>query len=173
MSRRAILDAVLLPAALVVVVLEDIVWAGLKVVLRQISGLPPLKRLEARLGRLGGWAALPLFLVPELIGRVGEVWAVALFVGGHVASGVAVYLLVRLVSTLIAVFVYHACEAALLQLRWFAAMVGWLARVRDWARLLTAVLRARLRQRMQGLRSRAARRFAAFRRIYAVNRFRQ
>lgn len=171
--RRALLDAILLPPALVVVVLEDVVWAGLRAVLRQISDLPPLRRLEARLGQLSGWAALPLFLVPEVVGRVGEIWAVALLVGGHVPSGIVVYLLVRLVSTLIAVFVYHACEAALLQLRWFAAIVAWLVRVRDWAKTLTADLRARIRARLQGVRSRATRRFIALRRVYAVSRFRK
>lgn len=173
MRRRALLDAILLPTALVVVVLEDVVWAGLKLVLRQLAALPALKRLEARLGRLSGWAALPVFLVPELIGRIGEFWAVALLVGGHVAAAVWVYAGVRLVSTLIAVFVYHACEAALLRLRWFAAMVGWLARVRDWAKAQTADLRARLKVRLRGARSRAAIRFAALRRAYAVRSLRQ
>ena len=171
--RRAWLDAILLPPALVVVVLEDVVWAGLRAVLRLVSDLPPLRRLEVRLGRLSGGQALPLFLVPEVIGRVGEIWAVALLVGGHITAGVAVYLLVRLVSTLVAVFVYHACESALLRLRWFAAIVAWLVRVRDWAKALTADLRARIRARLQGVRSRAARRFAALRRVYAVDRFRR
>ena len=48
--RRDWLDAILLPPALVVVVLEDVVWAGLRAVLRRVSDLPPLRRLEARLG---------------------------------------------------------------------------------------------------------------------------
>ena len=143
MWRRRLLDALLLPFALVVVVAEDVVWAGSQAVLRRLARLSAVRATEAWLGGLSGYVALPLFLVPELIGRIGEVWSIALFVRGHAVSGVIVYGSVRLVATLLAVFVYHACEAALLRIRWFAVIVDWAGRVRDWAMAKLSPLRSR------------------------------
>ena len=103
-----------------------------------------MRAAEAWLGTLSGYVALPIFLVPELIGRGGELWSIALFVRGNAMSGVIVYASVRLVAALLAVFVYHACEAALLRIRWFAATVDWVGRVRDWAMAKITPLRNRI-----------------------------
>jgi hypothetical protein len=62
--RRHLLDALLLPAALVVVVVEDVIWAGAKAVLRWVARLRVVQRLQTEMGRLPGWAALPLFAIP-------------------------------------------------------------------------------------------------------------
>ena len=142
--RRRLIDALLLPFALVVVLAEDVVWAGSQAVLRRLSRLSAVQKTEVWLGGLSGYVALPLFLVPELIGRIGELWSIALFVRGHAMSGVIVYASVRLVAALLAVFVYHACEAALLRIRWFAAVVDWAGRVRDWALAKLYPLRNRI-----------------------------
>jgi hypothetical protein len=131
--RRHLLDALLLPVALVVVVLEDVLWAGARAVLRTLARLPQVRGLQRHMGRLPGWAAVPLVMVPEAIARAGEVWAVALLLHGHKVSFLLVYGLVRLVATLLAVFVYQACQQALLEVAWFAALVRWLLATRDWA----------------------------------------
>ena len=162
--RRRLLDALLLPAALVVVVLEDVMWAGARAVLRALVRLPPVRRLHHQMGRLPGWAAVPLFVLPEGMGRAGEVWAVALLLRGHTVSFLVVYGLVRVLATLLAVFVYQACEQALLRIAWFATLVRWALASRDWA---LAKLRP-LRDRMQAAQHLApgvvARRFASVRR---------
>jgi hypothetical protein len=141
---RRLTAALLLPVALLVVVLEDVVWRGARACLNAFRLLRPVRLLTWQLGRLPGWAALPLFLIPEGIGKAGEFWALWLLVRGHTHSAVAVYVAVRLVAALIAVFVYHACEAALLRIGWFAALVRWIGAVRDWALALTQPLRTRL-----------------------------
>ena len=143
MWRRRLLDALLLPLALVVVLAEDVVWAGSHAVLRRLARLAAVQAAEAWLGTLSGYVALPIFLIPELIGRGGELWSIALFVRGHAMSGLIVYASVRLVAALLAVFVYHSCEAALLRIGWFAALVDWVGRVRDWAICKIAPLRDR------------------------------
>jgi hypothetical protein len=171
MSRRA-LDLVLLPIALVVVVLEDVVWAGLRALLDAVAHLGPVRRLEARIAALPGWAALPLFLVPEGVGKLGEIWALALLVRGHAGAAVAVYAGVRLVATLMAVFVYRACEPTLRGYRWFAALMDALERVRLWAGRLTGELRLVLRGLTGRARSRLALRLLALRRAYALRTFR-
>ncbi len=172
MTASRLRDLVLLPIALVVVVLEDVVWAGLMLLLKALNTQPQLRRLGAWLGTLPGWAALPLFLLLEILGRVGEFWAIALFVQGHMTAGVAVYLTVRLVGTLLAVFVYQSCAASLLRYAWFAALIRWLSRVKHWAIGLIAPWRARLRTALSTARSRIAWRIAALRRAYAITRFR-
>jgi hypothetical protein len=142
--RRLLLDALLLPAALVVVVFEDVIWAGAAAVLRALGRLPPFRRLHRQMGRLPGWAAVPLFLIPEGAARAGEVWAVALLLRGHVVSFVLVYALVRLLATLLAVLVYQACKPALLEIPWFASLVEWTSGVRDWALCQVQPLRDRV-----------------------------
>ena len=142
---RRLQDSLLLPIALVVIVLEDVLWRGARVVLRQLNGLPAIAALRTQLGRLPGWAALPLFLLPELAGRLGDIWFALLLYRGHLVRAVLAYAAVRALATLLAVFIWQACSVALLQMRWFAAVVGWIERVRDWALASTAVLRAKVR----------------------------
>lgn len=140
-----LVNLLLLPLAVVVLLVEDVVWAGAMAVLRAANAWTPVRRLRAWLATLSGYAALPLFMVPEVLGKVGEIWAVALLVQGHVVSSVAVYVLVRLVATLVAVFIYQACEPALLRIGWFARMVGWVHLVRQWAVGLIRPALARIR----------------------------
>ena len=172
MNAARLRDLVLLPIALVVVVLEDVVWAGLMVLLKALNNLSHVRRLGAWLGTLPGWAALPLFLVLEILGRLGEFWAFALLVHGHMTAGVTVYLTVRLIGTLLAVFVYQSCAAALLRYAWFATLVRWFGRIKHWAIDLIAPWRAWLRTVLGNTRSRIAWRLSALRRAYAISRFR-
>ena len=160
---RRWLNLLLLPVALLVVVLEDVLWAGALAVLRRLAGLPALQRLRAFLATLPGWLALPLFLVPEGLGKLGEFWALALMARGKFASGVLAYVLVRAVATLIVVFIYHACEPALLRVRWFAAVVRGMHWVRDWALAKLRPTRDRLRAFIRQRRSVLRERFIAIR----------
>jgi hypothetical protein len=162
--RRLVLDALLLPVALVVVVLEDVVWAGALALLRALAGLVPIEGLRRALARLPAWAALPLFLVPELGGRAGELWAAVLLARGDVTGAVAVYVLVRLLATLLAVFIYHACEKVLLGLPWFARLVAWVRLARDWAVARVYPLRQRLYGLLRRGEGAASVRFRAIRR---------
>lgn len=162
--RRHLLNALLLPAALVVVLLEDVVWAGARAVLRWFARLRAVRGLQSLMGRLPGWAALPLFAGAECIAKAGEVWAVALLVRGHAVSAVLVYALVRLFSTLLAVFIYMACETELLRIAWFAALVRWVVAVRDWSLARLQPLRARLNAVAQSTPGAVMRRFMSLRR---------
>ena len=162
--RNHLLDVLLLPAALVVVLFEDVVWAGARAVLRALVRLSPIRKLHRRMGRLPGWAAVPLFLVPEGGARAGEVWAVALLLHGHTVSFLLVYGLVRLLATLLAVFVYQACKPALLQLAWFATLVRWTSASREWALARLQPLRDRMQNAARATPGVVARRFTAVRR---------
>ena len=147
---RRLINVLLLPLALLMVVLEDVVWAGAVAVLRGLQGLAPVRAAEAWLRTLSGYAALPLFLIPELVGFAGKLWTIALLAQGHTAAAIQAYVLIRLVCTLIAVFIYRSCAPALLCIAWFASAIGWLHAVRDWAvglvRPAMNWLRARMRR---------------------------
>ena len=158
---RRWLNLLLLPLALLVVVLEDVLWAGALAVLRRLAGLAALQRLRAVLAALPGWLALPLILVPEALGKLGEFWALALLAHGRVVGGVLAYVAVRAVATLIVVFIYHACEPALLRVRWFAAVVRAMHWVRDWALAKLRPARDRVRAFIRRRRSVLRDRFAA------------
>jgi len=139
--RRHLRHALLLPVALLFVLLEGLVWRSSNALLRGLDGLPALSGTRWALSRLPGWAALPMFLVPEAVARVGEVWTALLLLHGHIVSAALVYVLVRVVAALVAVFIWRACADALMRLAWFAVMVGWLTAARRWALGHTAPIR--------------------------------
>lgn len=148
--RHRLFVALLLPLALLLVVVEDVLWRGARALLRRAARWRPLVALQHQLGRLSGWAALPLFLVPEVTARVGEVWVAVLVAHGRIGTAVLVYAVVRLLATLIAVFIWQACAPALLRLPWFARIAAWIGRVRDWAWRHTEAPRRLLRRLAQG-----------------------
>jgi len=162
--RRRLTDALLFPVALLVVLLEDVLWVAARDFLSAISHLWLLRQLRRGLGRLPGWAALPCFAVPELLGRVGEFWAFLLLFHHHVVGGVLTYVVVRVVATLIVLFIFQACEPALMRLRWFAWAIDRLQAARDWARARLAPVLVRLREAIRGSRGRLGIRFRALRR---------
>ena len=160
---RRLRDIFLLPLALIVILLEDVLWAGAKLALRWITALPPVRGLQSWLATLPAWVALPLFLVPEVLGKLGELWALALMAQGQVRAGVLAYVVVRVVASLIVVFIYQACEPNLLRVRWFAWAVGVVHRARDWAVGIIRPWRTLIRAFLQRRRSRLTGRLWAIR----------
>lgn len=166
--RRVWQDGVLLPLALLVVVVEDVLWRGARAVLRRLARLPPVLALQAWLGSLPPAAALPLFLVPEIAGRAGEIWAAWLLYRRHVMAAALVFAAMRLLAVLIAVFIWQACAPALLRLRWFARLVGWVHVAREWALDRIAPFRARVLLLLRRRGGDMMRRVAELRRRLAV-----
>lgn len=163
---RRLLNFLLLPLALLMVVLEDVVWAGALALLRALRLAAPVRALDAWLRTISGPAALPLFLIPELVGFTGKLWAIALLAGGHPLAALEAYVLIRLACTLIAVFIYQACAPALLRIAWFARTVGWVHAARDWAMALVRPMLFRLRTLLRRGRGRLMLRLLAIRRHF-------
>jgi hypothetical protein len=120
--RPALVDAALLPLALLLVLVADVLWRGGRMVLQAIADRPPLRRLQARLGRLPPWVALPLFLVPEGTSRAGFFISAWLVWQGQAESAAILYAGTKLIAGLLALWIYMACEPALLRVRWFRAV---------------------------------------------------
>jgi hypothetical protein len=125
-----LLDLLLLVPALLLVLGEHVLWQGSRAVLRAVAGWPLVKALHLGLGLLPPSLALPLFLIPEVFSHASEFGTAFLLAKGHVAAATLLVVLGKGVATLVLVWIYQACEPALLRVRWFA-------RVHD------AVLRAR------------------------------
>ena len=104
-----------------------------------IGRWPPLARLHAAIGRLPPGMALPLFLAPELCSRGGWAASAWLLLSGHPWRAAAVYGATRLLARGAALWIYAACEPALLRVAWFAALHRAAGRMR---RAVLAPLRA-------------------------------
>lgn len=144
------LDLLLLLPALVLVLGEHVLWQGSRAVLRALAGQPLVKALHLWLGLLPPSVALPLFLIPEVFSHLSEIGTAFLLAEGHLISATLLMVLGKGLATLILVWIYQACEPALLRVRWFARTHHAVMRLR--ARVLakfdpvrTALL-ARLRQ---------------------------
>ena len=142
---RWLLDTLLLPLAIVIVLIEDVLWKGALLVLRRVNAWPPVRALQIRLGQLPATIALPLFLIPEVLSHVAGAYATLLLAQGRWAAALAVGVLVKGSSMLVIVWIYQSCAETLLQVAWFARLHHWALAARDWAIAAVAPIRARAR----------------------------
>jgi hypothetical protein len=126
------LDLLLLLPALLLVVLEHVLWAGSRAILRGIAGLGAVRGAQLWLGLLPPYAALPLFLVPEVCSHGAGIWATVLLARGHVVSATLLAVLFKGAATLVLVWIYQACEPALLRVAWFARVHTGVLTARRW-----------------------------------------
>jgi hypothetical protein len=122
MSRNRLINSLLIVPAFLVVIVETCVLRPAGVLLDGLHRVPVMQRLHLRLTRLPPGAALPLFLVPEIASRAGWVASAWLLVCGAAWEALLVYVLTKLLAGLTALWVYRACEPALLRVRWFARL---------------------------------------------------
>jgi hypothetical protein len=113
-------DLLFLLPALAVVLVQDILWRRGTAVAVALGRFGPLPRLRAWLGRQPPAIALPLFLVPEICSRGGWLVSAWLLLQGEPLEAVMLYGGTKLIAGLSALWIYVACEPALLRVRWFA-----------------------------------------------------
>jgi hypothetical protein len=147
MSR--VLDLLLLLPALLLVVLEHVLWAGSRATLRGIAGLGMVRAAHLWLGLLPPYAAVPLFLVPDLCSHAAGVWATVLLARGHIVAATVIAVLFKGIATLVLVWIYQACEPALLRVAWFARLHGRVLAARRWVLDKVRPLRDAALQRLQ------------------------
>ncbi len=130
MCRDRLVNALLLVPAFTVVMAEDLVVRPIGNALNRIHRVGVLQRLHQRLGRLPPGVALPLFLVPEVASRAGWLASAWLLLNGAAWEALMVYVLTKLLAAVTALWVYRACEPALLRVAWFARVHGMGQRMR-------------------------------------------
>ncbi len=137
----ALLDLLLLLPALLVVLVEHVLWAGSRRILRTVGALSLVRAAHLWLALLPPVVAVPLFLVPEVFSHASEVGTAVLLAKGHFWAATLLAILGKGLATLILVWIYQACEPALLRVRWFARMHDAVLGARRW--LLRRVAPAR------------------------------
>jgi hypothetical protein len=160
------LDIILLLPALVLVLVENVLWAGSRALLRRIKGLPFLCAAQRQLAKLPAYAALPLFLVPEACSHVAGFAAAFLLTQRHFLAATLLAVLGKGLATLILVWIYQACEPVLLRVRWFARMHDAVMTLRRWVFTQLQPLRDRVLVRLRRsaeASGRIARRFTVLR----------
>jgi hypothetical protein len=164
------LDLLLLLPALLLVLVEHVLWAGSRGILRGIAGRGPVRAAQLWLGLLPPYGAVPLFLVPELCSHGAGIWATVLLAHGHLVTATLIAVLFKGAATLVLVWIYQAIEPALLRVAWFARLHNGVLAARRWVldrvlplreaalhRLRTSVARAGwLGRRFQDMRMRLA-----------------
>ena len=141
-------DIVLIPIAVLIVLIEDVLWAGALALLRSTNDLAAVRAMRVHLERLPAHIALPLFLVPEILSHIAGAYATVLLAQGRIISAIMVGGLVKGICTLLLVWIYQCCEETLMRVAWFARLHHWALRVRDWAKSQVAPIRERMRARL-------------------------
>ena len=94
-------------------------WAPLQAALARLGALPGLRWIQAWVQRLPPYAALALFVVPSVLllpVKLGCLW---LMRHGHVALGLTVIVLAKLIGTAVVARIFTLTQPALMRLGWF------------------------------------------------------
>jgi hypothetical protein len=148
-ATNRLIDLLLLVPALLVVVIEHVLWQGSRAILRRVADLPAVRAAQRGLGRLPPYVAVPLFLVPDLFSHAAGLWATVLLAQGHVVSATLVAVLFKGVATIVLVWIYQACEPTLLRVAWFARLHHAVLAARNWILDRTRPMREAALQRLQ------------------------
>jgi hypothetical protein len=140
MRRFRAATVLLIPAATLVVLAQDVVWPLARSAGGRFAAWRVLAPLRRRVAALPAAAALPLFLVPELCSRCGTLVSAWLLLQGDGWRALAIYAGSKLFAGATALWIYTACEPALLRVRAFAMIHGAVGELRR-----AALARARRR----------------------------
>lgn len=132
-SRKSILSALLAPPAVLLLLVEEVVWAGLKALMARLGRLPVVARVEDRIRQLPPLGAAVLFLAPGaamLPFKLAALWAIA---KGHLIWGLLVLLAAKLTATALFARSYTLCKPTLMTVGWFVRLHDWVSRAKTWA----------------------------------------
>ena len=120
------------------VVLDGIVAPVFRPLIRWVARLWLVIRLQDIVAALPPYAILVLLAVPFAIAAAAKIYALYLMAEGYFTTGLVTMSMAYLVSLLIVERIYHAGQAKLKMIVWFAKLMAWLTGIRDrllaWAR---------------------------------------
>jgi hypothetical protein len=152
---RWLLDVLLIPVAVLLILLEDVLWAGALAVLRALRRHTLVQAAQARLAALPAWVVLPMFVVPEALSHVAGFYVTILLAQGHVAAAMTM-IAGKLVCKLMLVWIYTTCQDTLMGVAWFARFHHWTSAWLAWARERIGPVKERLRAAFARLRWRSS-----------------
>lgn len=152
---RWLLDALLIPVAVVLILAEDVLWAGALALLGRFRRLALVQTVQNGMARLPAFIVLPLFLVPEVFSHLAGFYVTLLLAQGHVVAATGM-MAVKLLCTLLLVWIYTTCQNTLLAVPWFARFHHLTTAMLAWAKAQVAPMRARARALLARLKFRSA-----------------
>lgn len=112
-------------------VLEEWIWDRLTAFTAWVARLPVFRRLEAWIRGVPPYGAMALFLVPWLLLLPAKFAALWLLASGRAGLGIVVFVLAKVVGTLLLTRLFALTRPALLQIRWFRRLYEWFTALRD------------------------------------------
>lgn len=122
----------------VYVILDGLATPIIRPLLRWMARLRLVLRMQEIVAALPPYAILALLGVPLAVAEPAKIYALVLMGAGHFLTGFITMALAYFVSLVVAERIYHAGEAKLRTIPWFAKLIDWLTRTRGlflaWAR---------------------------------------
>lgn len=128
---RRIVDV---PAEIIValfVIADAIIRPLFRPIVRFLSSLEIMRRIERWIDRRHPYTILVLLGVPFAIAELTKVLGVFLMSEGHFHTGMTLFIGAYVVSILVCERIFHAGKNRLLTIRWFAIGYGWVLSIKD------------------------------------------
>lgn len=127
------------------VIVDSVVFALFRPVVRWLSRLRVVQRIERWIQSLPPYVILVVMIVPFIFAELAKVFAVYWMAEGHFRSGMTIFISAYVVSIFGCERILHAGKAQLMTIPWFAWIYNWIMALRDsilnWFRE-TAIWRA-------------------------------
>ena len=125
----------------VYVVADSAVSLLFRPVMRFLSGLRIVQRLERGINTLPPYVILVLMAVPFALAEFAKVFALFWMSEGHLHTGMTIFIGAYIVSIFVCERILHAGKAKLMTIGWFAVCYTWIMafrdRIFDWFRETT------------------------------------
>jgi len=127
------LKSVLVGAATLLFLVEEMLWNGLKAGMQRLGRLPGIRLVEGWIARLPPAGAAFFFVLPASLALPVKLLALRMITSGHFMRGALVIVLAKLAATALFARIYVLTQPALMRVAWFVAVRAALLRWRDWA----------------------------------------
>ena len=131
LSRRVLRIAAEIVVALYVVA-DSAVSFLFRPMMKFMSTLRIVQRLERGINAMPPYAILVVMLVPFIIAELAKVFAVFWMSEGHLRSGMIIFISAYVVSILVCERILHAGKSKLMTIAWFAWCYNWVMALRDY-----------------------------------------
>ena len=144
-----------LPAEILValyVVLDALIAPLFRPIMRGLSRLQLVQRLERGIHLLPPYVILVLLFVPFGVAELAKVYALLLMAEEHVRTGVTIFIGAYIVSILVCERIFHAGRDRLMEIGWFRRLFDWVMAIK--ARILAWFHKTAVWRMVEDLRAR-------------------
>ncbi|CAK7069254.1 hypothetical protein [Saezia sanguinis] len=122
---RSLLRTIGMVLIALLLLFEEWGWEPLKKLLSWLLRWPFWQRLSARIAALPPYGALATFAIPIMVDESIKIIGLIQMARGHVAWGIAIIVIAKIIGTALVASIYNITEPKLLQLPWFARFHAW------------------------------------------------